>query len=89
MKTWQPVSLPAWQKYLYVEVILISEFVISELRINSTKKMFEVILISEFMNPDIRITSTFRPFSQAGRLTGCQDFTSKNLYWIGKNNCSH
>ena len=30
MKSWQPASLPAWQKYINVEVILISEFVISE-----------------------------------------------------------
>ena len=37
MKSWQDVSLPAWQKYLNVEVILVSEFVISEIRINSTK----------------------------------------------------
>ena len=69
----QPASLA---KYLNVEVSLISEFVISEIRINSTKDCLEVILISEFMNPEIRITSTFRLFCQAGRLTGCQDFIS-------------
>ena len=34
MKSWQPVSL---EKYLNVEVILISEIVISEIRINSIK----------------------------------------------------
>ena len=34
MKFWQPVSLA---KNLNVEVILISEFMISEIRINSTK----------------------------------------------------
>ena len=27
-KSWQSISLPVWQKYLNVEVILISEFVI-------------------------------------------------------------
>ena len=41
----------------------------------------EVILISEFvicdfMNPEIRITSTL---GLLGRLTGCQDFISKNV----------
>ena len=77
MKSWQPVSLPARQKYLNVDVVLISEFVISEIRINFTKKLFEVIHISEFMNPEIRITSTFKPFSQAG--ADYQDFISKNL----------
>ena len=65
--------MKAWQKYLNVEIVLISEFVISEIRINSTKK-FEVIVISGFMNSEIRINSTFRPFSQAGRLTGSQGF---------------
>ena len=39
----------------------------------------EVILISEFMNPEIRITSTFRHISQA---EGCQNFFSKNLYYM-------
>ena len=34
MKSWQPVSLA---KFLNDEVILIYEFVISEIRINSTK----------------------------------------------------
>ena len=29
---------------------------------------------------EVRITSTFRPFSQAGGLTDCRDFISKNLY---------
>ena len=37
MKYWQPVSLPVWQKYLNVEVIFNSEFVISEVNNNSTK----------------------------------------------------
>ena len=54
MKSCQIASLA---KYFNVEVFFISEFVISEIRINSPK-MFEVILISEFMNPEIRITST-------------------------------
>ena len=27
MKTWQPISLPAWQTGLNVEVILISELI--------------------------------------------------------------
>ena len=40
MKSWPPVSLPAWQKYLNVEVVLISEFVITEIRITSTFKPF-------------------------------------------------
>ena len=62
MKSWQPVSL---EKYLNFEVILISEFMILEIGINS-EKLFEVILISDFMNPEIRITSTFRSFSLAG-----------------------
>ena len=44
--------LPAWQKYLNIEVILISEFDISELRINFTN--MEVILISELRNPEIK-----------------------------------
>ena len=68
MKSWQPVSLPVWQKCLNVEVILNSESVISEIRI--LQKMCEVILISEFMNPEIRIISIFMPFSKAGRLAG-------------------
>ena len=60
-------------KKLYVEVILISEFM------NSDKKSFlqksdEVFLISEFIYSEIRITSTFRFI-----LPGCQDFISKNL----------
>ena len=50
-------------------MILISEFVILEIRMNYTK-MFEAIPISEFMNPEMRITSPFRLFRQAGRLTG-------------------
>ena len=61
--------LAARQKYLNVEVVLISKLVISKIRINSTKKLFEVILISEFMNLEIRITSTFRPFCQAARVS--------------------
>ena len=32
--------MTAWLKYLNVEVILISEFVISEIRINSTIRHF-------------------------------------------------
>ena len=32
MKSWQPVSLVTWLKYLNVEVILISEFEIPEIR---------------------------------------------------------
>ena len=62
-ESWQPVSLRAWQKYLNVEVILMSEFVISEIRISSTK-LCEVILISEFLHSEIRITATFRPSCQ-------------------------
>ena len=60
--------LAAWQKYLNVEVILISEFVISEMWISSTK-MSEEILISEFLHSEIRITSTFRPSCQADRIS--------------------
>ena len=33
MKFWQPGSLPAWQKYLNVKVILISEFMNPEIRL--------------------------------------------------------
>ena len=61
MKPLEPASLA---KYLNVELIFISEFVISEIRINSTK------IDSKFMNPEIRITSSFRHFSQADRLPG-------------------
>ena len=46
--------LPAWQKGLNGEVILISEF----------------ILISEITNSEKRITSTLRYFCQAGKLAG-------------------
>ena len=60
MKSWQPVS-PSLAKIPYVEGILISEFVFSEIRISATKNYTpEVILISEFMNPETRITSTSR-----------------------------
>ena len=48
MRSWQPARLA---KNLNVEVILMSEFVVSEIRIYSTK-LFEVILISEFTNSE-------------------------------------
>ena len=35
MKSWKPVSLPAWQKDLNGEVILISEFMNLEIKITS------------------------------------------------------
>ena len=35
--------------------------------------------------PERRITSTCWPFSQAGRLTGCQYFISKDLYYHNAN----
>ena len=78
MKSWQPVSLPAWLNDLNIEVILISGFMNSEIRITSKIKV-KLILISEITNSEIRICSTFRSFCQPGRLTGCQDFISKNL----------
>ena len=47
---WNPGSLSAWQKYLNVEVILLCEFVISEIYKNHLyENVFEVILVSEFM----------------------------------------
>ena len=60
MKSWQSVSLPAWLKGLNVEVIL----------------------ISRFMDSEIRIALTLRYFCQAGRLTDCQDFISKNFFRV-------
>ena len=54
MKSWQPASLPAWLKDENVEVILISEFVVSEIRINSTKYVWSdpYFWIHEFRNKD-------------------------------------
>ena len=43
--------MKSWQKYLNVEVILISEFVISEMRINSTFGLFDRLRGSHFENP--------------------------------------
>ena len=68
MESWQPAQPASLVKPLNVEVILISEFVISEESI--LQKNVEVVLISEFMKPEIRIISTFRLFSPAGKLAG-------------------
>ena len=63
---------PAWLKGL--NVILISEFMNSEIRIPSNN-VVELILISEITNPEIRISSTLRYFArQAARLS----FQKKN-----------
>ena len=62
-------SLSAWQKFLYVEMILISELVNCEIKIKPTENLFEMILVSKFMNSEIRIPSTLRPFCLADRLT--------------------
>ena len=40
MKSWHPVSLPAWLNDLNVDVILISGFMNSEIRITSTLRYF-------------------------------------------------
>ena len=56
MKSWQPVSLAKNKNY--VEGILISEFMNSEIRITFTKSDEEVH-ISEFMDSEIKITSAF------------------------------
>ena len=69
MKSWQAISLPAWLKGLNVEVIPISGFMNSEIRITSNHFFVELILISEIINSEIRITSTLRYFCQAGWVT--------------------
>ena len=59
-----------------------SHFWIHEFRNNDHfKQIFvKLIFISEITNSEIRITSKLRIFYQAGSLTGCKDFISKNLY---------
>ena len=81
MKFWRPVSLI---KNFNEEVILIFEFMNTEIRITSTVQIFEVILILEFMHSEIRITSTFI----FARPTGCRTFrisfrktSYTRLYW--------
>ena len=57
------------EKYLNVELVLISEIMNSEIKDNYFKHIFkEAIHISEFTNSEIRITVTFRSFCQANRL---------------------
>ena len=61
--------MKSWLKGLNVEVILISGFMNSEIRITSNN-FVELILISEITNSDIRIISILRYFCQADRLPG-------------------
>ena len=60
--------LTTWQKNLYVEVILISELMNSEIRITSTKKWWSG---PYFWIHESLLHSDFSP--------GCQDLISKNL----------
>ena len=69
---WNPVSLSACQKYLKVEVILISEFMTSEMRITSTNIVWSD---SYFWIHRLRNRSF-------DRQTGKQDFISKKLQCI-------
>ena len=76
MKSRQSVSLLGWQKGLHVKEILISEFVISEIRISSAElvRSGPYYSIHEFRNKDHFCIQAF-----FARLSGCQDFISKNL----------
>ena len=74
LRVWKPRSLAK-----NVEVILIPKSMNSEIRTTSSLFLLaEVILISEFMNSGMSITSTYR-------LTDCQGFISKNLYYLCSN----
>ena len=81
MKSWQYVSLPAWQIGLNVEVIVIFEFINPEIRITVKQIGVELILISEITNPKIRITSTLRYFCQTDRLQGFH-FQKPLMYFL-------
>ena len=68
MKSCHPANVPAWQKGLNAEVVLISEFIHSEIRITS-QFFVELMIISEITNLEIRITPTLRYFCQADRIS--------------------
>ena len=73
---WNSNSLSAWLKCRSDSFFIIHEFRNKD----HFKHIFlELILIPEITNWEIRINSTLRYFCQAGWLTGCQDFISKNL----------
>ena len=85
MKSWQPASLAKRPKCRNNSYFWIHEFRNKD---QFKQSFVELILISEITNSEIRITSTLRYFA---RLTGCQDFISKNLWrnQLGLPHCLH